>query len=198
MISRVRQIPVGQNPEDVMRDLVGEREVIWSNHQQVMDYLYETMEKVPDIEGIIGYSEGAAIAAALILDEQRRHEETGRERRIKCAMFVTGWPPTDPNEGVILADESELMVDVPTLHVVGANGKNLPIYGCCGAKLMVHCRVDPFRHGAYALYNVCDPDTAVFFDTGKGHTIPRSGMVITELGDAVRGLMQLAHPELEF
>lgn len=131
MISRVRQIPVGQNPEDVMRDLVGDRDVVWSNHQQVMDYLYETMEKVPDIEGIIGYSEGAAIAATLILDEQRRFEETGRERRIKCAMFVTGWPPIDPAEGVILADESELMVDVPTLHVVGANGTvpSLPIYG---------------------------------------------------------------------
>ena len=197
MISRVRQIPVGQNPDDVMRDLVGDRDVVWSNHQQVMDYLYETMEKIPDIEGIIGYSEGAAIAATLILDEQRRFEETGRERRIKCAMFVTGRPPIDPAEGVILADESELMVDVPTLHVVGANGTvpSPPIYGLLWLQLMVRCRVDPFRHGAYALYNVCDPDTAVFFDTGKGHTIPRSGMVITELGDAVRGLMQLAHPE---
>jgi hypothetical protein len=48
---------------------------------------------------------------------------------------------------------------------------------------------DPFRHGAYALYNICDPDTAIFFDTGKGHTIPRSGKVITELGNAVRQLV---------
>ncbi|KAJ6121740.1 DUF341 family oxidoreductase [Penicillium capsulatum] len=175
MVSRVRQIPVGQNPEDVMRDLVGDREVVWRNHQEVMDYLYDTMEKNPDIEGIIGYSEGASIAATLILDEQKRFEETGRPRRIKCAMFVTGWPPISPEEGIILADESELMIDVPTTHVVGAN--------------------DPFRHGAYALYNICDPDTATFFDTGKGHTIPRSGKVITELADAVRGLQAMAHGE---
>lgn len=125
MISRVRQIPVGQNPEDVMRDLVADREVVWRNHQQVMDYLYETMEKNPDIEGIIGYSEGASIAATLILDEQKRLEETGRARRIKCAVFVTGWPPISPEEGIILADESELMIDVPTIHVVGANGTSL-------------------------------------------------------------------------
>jgi hypothetical protein len=41
-----------------------------------------------------------------------------------------------------------------------------------------------------ALYNVCHPDTAAMFDTGKGHTIPRSGQVITELGDAVRELIE--------
>lgn len=62
---------------------------------------------------------------------------------------------------------------------------------------MLNC-TDPFRHGAYALYNVCDQDTAVFFDTGKGHTIPRSGLVIHELGDAVRGLMDRAFEVEDF
>ncbi|KAJ5204167.1 uncharacterized protein N7498_005046 [Penicillium cinerascens] len=169
MISRVRQIPVGDNAEDVMRDLIGDREMVWLNYEQVIDYLYEELEKDPEIGGIIGYSEGAGIASTFILDEQRREREEGRPRRIKCAVFVTGWPPIIPNRGLILADEQDDMIDVPSLHVVGAN--------------------DPFRHGAFALYNVCDPDTAVFFDTGKGHTIPRSGKVITELADAVRDLI---------
>ncbi|KAJ5166626.1 Serine hydrolase FSH [Penicillium canariense] len=169
MISRVRKIPVGQNPEDVMRDLIGDRDAEWKNRREVMNYLYETLEANPDIEGIIGYSEGASMAATLIIDEQIRLQESGRERRIKCAMFITGWPPIHPEKGIILADEVDDMIDVPSLHVVGAN--------------------DPFRHGAYALYNVCDPDTAIFFDTGKGHTIPRSGLVIGELGDAVREMM---------
>ncbi|KAJ5902693.1 hypothetical protein N7495_003221 [Penicillium taxi] len=172
MISRVRTIPDGQNPEDVMRDLVGDRAVMWLNYKDVMDYLYDTLEKNPAIEGVIGYSEGASIAATLILDEEIRFQETGRPRRLKCAMFFTGWPPMNPEKGVILADESDLVIDIPTLHVVGAN--------------------DPFRHGAFALYNVCDTDTATFFDTGKGHTIPRSGLVINELGDAVRGLIEKA------
>lgn len=105
-----------------MRDLVGDRDVIWNNREEVMQYLYDTLEENPDIGGIIGYSEGASIAATFILNEQRRQEETGRERRIKCAMFVTGWPPIDPNKGVILADQDDDLVDVPTLHVVGANG----------------------------------------------------------------------------
>lgn len=105
-----------------MRDLVGDRAVIWLNYKNVMDYLYQTLEENPDIGGIIGYSEGASMAATFILDEQRRFEEEGRERRIKCAMFFTGWPPMSPERGVLLADEVEDLVDVPTLHVVGANG----------------------------------------------------------------------------
>ncbi|KAJ5088243.1 DUF341 family oxidoreductase [Penicillium angulare] len=178
MISRVRTIPDGQNPEDVMRDLVGDRKVKWINFDDVMKYLFDTMESDPEIQGIIGYSEGASIAATLILEEAKRLRATGRPRQIKCAMFVTGWPPMHPIDGALLADESDVVLDVPTLHVIGAN--------------------DPFRHGAYALYNVCDQDTAVFFDTGKGHTIPRSGLVIHELGDAVRGLMDRAFEVEDF
>jgi predicted esterase len=123
MITRVRQIPVGDNAEDVMRDLVGDREVVWLNYKQVMDYLYEQLEKDPKIGGIIGYSEGAAMASTFILDEQRREKDEGRARRIKCAMFVTGWPPMTPDRGLILADEQEDVIDVPSLHVVGANGR---------------------------------------------------------------------------
>ena len=48
---------------------------------------------------------------------------------------------------------------------------------------------DPYKDGALALFNVCDEDTAKLFDTGKGHTIPRSGLVIKEMGDAVREMI---------
>lgn len=122
MISRVRQIPDGQNPEDVMRDLAGDRALVWRNHKEVMAYLYDTLEKNPEIAGIIGYSEGAAIASTFILDEERRLQEEGRPRRIKCGLFITGWPPLSPERGIILSDEDEDMIDIPTLHVVGANG----------------------------------------------------------------------------
>jgi hypothetical protein len=52
---------------------------------------------------------------------------------------------------------------------------------------------DPYRYGALALFNVCDPDTAAMFDTGRGHTIPRSGQIIRELGNAVRDLVDKAY-----
>lgn len=43
-----------------------------------------------------------------------------------------------------------------------------------------------------ALYNVCNEDTAVFFDTGKGHTIPRQGESLDELAQAVRDMVALS------
>jgi dienelactone hydrolase len=122
MLSRVRKAPHGSSPEEVMRALGKDWDGRWNNHQQVMDYLYNTLEKNPDIDGIVGYSEGATMAASLIMDEDRKAQETGRPRRIKCAVFFTGWPPLSPEEDMVLADESDYNLDVPTLHVVGANG----------------------------------------------------------------------------
>ncbi|KAJ5799991.1 CAZyme family CE5 [Penicillium psychrosexuale] len=193
MISRVRKSPHGSCPEDVMRALGNGWDGRWINHHQVMEYLYDTLEKNPDIEGIIGYSEGATMAASLILDEDRKAQETGRPRRIRCAIFITGWPPLSPEEDVVLADESDYTLDIPTLHVVGADG-NSDVY--CPVQTIYSLFIfgtDPYRYGALALFNICDPDTAAMFDTGRGHTIPRSGPVITELGNAVRDLIDRAY-----
>ena len=52
--------------------------------------------------------------------------------------------------------------------------------------------LDPYRCGAFALYNVCDENTAMLFETGKGHTIPRGGLVTQELGDAMREMIEVS------
>ncbi|PYH71008.1 DUF341 family oxidoreductase [Aspergillus vadensis CBS 113365] len=156
-------------PEDTFRSLIPP-ELSWVNYEDVLRYIEETLEKNPDIEGLLGYSEGATVGAAYILREQMRKQKTGRTRQIKCAIFLAGIPPVKAENGFIFADEQEEMIDLPTVHIVGAN--------------------DPFRIAADCLYNICDPDSAYFFDTGKGHTIPRGGPVIDELGDTIRELIQ--------
>ena len=124
MINRIRQLPTGRNPEDVMRSLATSGKT-WKNRETVMQYLYDTLEAHSEVEGVIGYSEGSAMAATLILDEVCRLEKEGRPRR-KCAIFFTGWPPVSPDNELVLSDESEIMLDVPTLHIVGANGECVP------------------------------------------------------------------------
>lgn len=88
---------------------------------------------------------------------------------IQAAIFFAGWPPirlTDENRvECLLADECEDIIDVPTCHVVGCN--------------------DPYIQGAMALYGMCDEDTAVLFDHGKGHTLPRDTRTIHELATAI-------------
>jgi hypothetical protein len=194
MLTRVRELPVGRTPEDVMRNLM-DKQIKWKNRSSVIQFLDDLLIKHPEIEGILGYSEGAAIAASYIIDEQRRLKETGRTRRIKRAVFFTGWPPFSDEPALILSDESDAIVDVPTLHVVGANGEYFFFKFLSYFKTRLHhySILDPYCYGALALYNVCDPDAAMMFDTGKGHTIPRAGVVISELADEVKELIENAN-----
>ncbi|GLA43470.1 hypothetical protein AnigIFM63309_001397 [Aspergillus niger] len=165
-IDRVRDLPTSESNDDAVREVLGD--IRCHNYAELMAYIEEVLNKNPEIGGMIAYSEGAAAAATYILDEQRRQRDDGRERQIKCAMFVGGWPAMrrDTKEFILADDGGDEMIDIPTLHVLGAN--------------------DPFRYGSEALYETCDLDAAEFFDMGKGHTLPRSGLVVSELAQSMR------------
>lgn len=189
-LEKIRNFPEGSNAEDVMREIFPEGAGAASaSIQRALDGVYRTLEEEGPFDGIIGYSEGATVASTLILDEKRREAEEGRERMIKCGIFFAGWPPIVrllfyglfcehfantrpqlPGKGKpVLVDDSEELIDVPTCHVIGAG--------------------DPYLHGSMALYNVCDEDSAAFFDHGKGHTLPRDQRTLKELGNVVRDLI---------
>ena len=59
---------------------------------------------------------------------------------------------------------------MPSIHVIGSE--------------------DPYLQGAMGLYNLFDEDTAILFDHGKGHTIPRDARTLKELGDTIREAMK--------
>jgi len=133
-----------------------------------MRNLLKVIEEDPEIDGVLGYSEGAITAATLILEERRLYEEQSRPRRLKCAIFFAGWPPVRINGDhveTLLADECEDTIDVPTCHIVGCN--------------------DPYIDGAMALYSMCDEDAAILFDHGKGHMVPRDKTTMRELAEAI-------------
>lgn len=166
----MRDFPEGENAEDVLRELMpGGKDDINKSVNNALNALYRTMEEHGPFDGIAAYSEGTVVAGTLILDELRRFEREGRERMIKYAVFFAGWPPLKPESSeILLADTCEEVIDIPTVHVVGAD--------------------DPYLAGAMALFNICDQDSAILFDHGKGHTIPRDAQTLRELGDIVRGM----------
>jgi hypothetical protein len=99
--------------------------------------------------GSVRTREAQFVALTLILEEKRRFVEEGIPRRIKAAVFFACPHPFKLKCGtMILADTNDEFIDIPTCHVLGAG--------------------DPYLTGAVALYNVCDEDTAVLFDHGKG------------------------------
>ncbi|KAK7912255.1 hypothetical protein PG985_014736 [Apiospora marii] len=171
VLSRIRDFPECDTAEDTMRELM--KEGIASSVRstdRAIQFLFDIMEREGPFEGIIGYSEGATVAGTLLLHEQRRREKAGRTPQIRCAVFFAGWPPLDPvTYKMVLSDESDLMIDIHTCHIIGS--------------------LDPYVSGSMALYNTCDPDTAYIFDHGKGHTLPREKGVVKELGDVIRNMI---------
>ncbi|KAK8151300.1 serine hydrolase FSH [Phyllosticta citrichinensis] len=170
----IRNFPEGLNSEDTMRRLTGGdvAPTAFKSLRRTMDGVFKILDEDPEIEGILGYSEGATVAATMIFEEKRLWERYGRPRKLKSAIFFAGWPPVAIDQKdvrCVLADECDDVLDVPTLHIVGCD--------------------DPYIHGAMALFNVCDEDTAELFDHGKGHTVPRDARTLRELGDAVQRMV---------
>lgn len=174
MLDLVRSLPHAETPEETMRGALKHFPGLrFSQVSRAIEEIHKTMDEEGDVEGIIGYSEGAMIGASFIHDEQRRSREEGIEPRVKCAVFISGWPPIDSITGLlVLSDETEEIIDVPTCHVIGA--------------------LDPMIHGTMALYNLCDPDRAELFDHGHGHLVPREERTVKELGQVVRTMIASA------
>ncbi|KJZ74780.1 hypothetical protein HIM_05897 [Hirsutella minnesotensis 3608] len=173
--SKLDDFPTGDTPEETIRtfkEAHGAMPYTKDGLLKFLDHMFETLDGDPDIQGIIGFSEGAAAAASLILEEKRRYDTAGIPRQIKCGVFFSGWPPLALGENdlaLALADTTEDRIDVPTCHVIGSD--------------------DPYLDGAMALYNVCEEDSAILFDHGTGHFIPRDQSTLSDLCSVVASLV---------
>lgn len=74
-------MPDATTAEEALRLILpsGEENVTKSM-RAALDVLYETMEREGPFDGVLGYSEGATVAATLILDEKRRFEQVSIPR----------------------------------------------------------------------------------------------------------------------
>jgi predicted esterase len=119
VLARIRDFPDCETPEDTMRELM--REGIATTHRSTdnaLKYLLKIMQERGPFDAIIGYSEGATVAATLLLHEQRRFRKKGIKPMFKYAIFFAGWPPVDPDtHAMILCDESDATIEIPTCHI---------------------------------------------------------------------------------
>ena len=129
ILARIREFPDCETPENTMRELM--REGIATTHKSTdnaIKYLVRIMQERGPFDAIIGYSEGATVASTLLLHEQRRFKKKGIEPMFKYAIFFAGWPPVDPDtHHMILSDESDAMIEIPTCHI---SGFFAPVLGC--------------------------------------------------------------------
>ncbi|KAK5653668.1 hypothetical protein OQA88_8698 [Cercophora sp. LCS_1] len=175
-LRRLRHVPKGMNPEDTMRKFQsastgGE----W--HQQAwrdaLDRVFQSIDEDPEIDAILGYSEGAMVGASVVVEEMLRCQRSGAPRRLKFAIFISGAPPLkfEGQDRIVtqLGDESGVVIDIPTFHIFGCD--------------------DAFLSSAVALFNVCDQDTARMYDHGLGHIVPRDAENVGILGKVLQGII---------
>lgn len=100
-LRRLRHLPPSLNPEESMR-MFQECSNGEDWHQEVwceaLGDVFKTLDENPEVDAIIGYSEGAMLGASVIVEEARLAEEQCRRPRIKVRqrrLFPRGYVHTE-------------------------------------------------------------------------------------------------------
>ncbi|RHZ49542.1 uncharacterized protein CDV56_105011 [Aspergillus thermomutatus] len=116
---------------------------------RAFEYTLDIIEKQGPFDGVMGFSQGAALACALLAN----HAKTSPKPLFKVAVFICGATPYESSGSKeLVAEDGKYPVTIPTTHIVG--------------------KQDPYYKGSMHLYGLCDPSKAVFYDHGSKHHIP--------------------------
>ena len=138
--------------------------------RQALDRIYRIMDEEGPFDGILGFSEGATVAATFLIDYLQRVAKNEQKAELRGAVFISGGPPyTADGKDVALADEKGQMITIPTCHIIGCN--------------------DTVIDGCVALYHVCDENSATIVDHGKGHMVPHDEKSLGIMAKGMRDLI---------
>ena len=131
-----------------------------------LQHLRQIYQEEGPFECILGYSEGASVAATFVIDLFR---EVGSDASLKCAVFINGTPPFNAEgDDIVLADKNGQVIDIPTCHVMAYN--------------------DTLRDFSVALFNLCNGDVASIIDHGKAHYLPRDIRSCRLISQGIKGV----------
>ncbi|KAK9413397.1 putative Serine hydrolase FSH domain-containing protein [Seiridium unicorne] len=130
---------------------------------KALDDLERLVDEEGPFDGVMAFSQGAGLAASLMVHKFRQHPEG--EPVFRCAIFFCGSPPkisstTDGTTTRQLDFESDgELIHVPTAHIWGANDQLYPSFGPVLSKLCSRTQRDDFIHeGGHEIPGAKDPD----------------------------------------
>ncbi|KAB8214491.1 serine hydrolase FSH [Aspergillus novoparasiticus] len=139
--------------------------------QKSLDTIFQAIREDGEISGILGFSEGAAMAASVLLEEQRLQGTGHYNPRIKFAILFSGSIPMK-----IVGDRvqyagivEDAPIPIPTLHVLSPT--------------------DLFQRLSAYLFRSCDFDKAEIFVHSTGHLVPRETESLEELKQSILRLV---------
>lgn len=117
--------------------------------------------------GVLGFSEGASIAAALML----RRDSEGMASPFQFAIFICAVPPFRwDRKDVVLPTETTERIRIPTAHILGVK--------------------DPGRQASRILYDLCEESSASLSYHKGGHTIPWDLQTTAGIVEAIRRVLR--------
>ncbi|KAF2676017.1 hypothetical protein K458DRAFT_380541 [Lentithecium fluviatile CBS 122367] len=128
-------------------------------------------------QGVIGFSQGAALAATLMIKQGRNHYSTVHPL-FQCAIFLCAGAPYDPvaldqGKAVLLEAKPDApSIRVATAHVVGEK--------------------DDALAASLALVEQCDPRNHRVYMHAGGHDVPREVQGVRRMISVVEEVLHLA------
>lgn len=138
------------------------------------EYLEEILEEEGPFEGILGFSQGAEVAASLLLFQ-------GQNVKFKFAVFIGGTQPYDVSALAsgkdskpvrMRPDTHSARIDIPTAHVIG--------------------RSDVYREFSKAFLGLCNPREVKVYDHKGAHIVPRGQEAMEDLTAALNWVVNRA------
>ncbi len=125
------------------------------------------MDEEGPFQGVLGLSEGASVAATLVIEDIHRCRIHQMTSDFKFAVFLSGAPAfTLDGKRTALADEVGQLITIPTCHMMGQS--------------------DPLLPASMALFNICDPAKAKVVTQVGGHRSPREQETIQQIGGFIK------------
>ena len=168
----VRGAPSGMTPEEKMHYLErrlprGEAHIL----QDVLLAIHRKSDEEGPFDCILGYSEGAIVAATFVVDSLKKCAAGHDIVPPKCAVFMNGAPPLSTDgKGWLLADKCGQLITIPTCHILAYN--------------------DAMAFASVATYHLCNEEVASMVDHGRGHSIPRDNKSVKRIVRAIRALVE--------
>ncbi|KUJ13196.1 uncharacterized protein LY89DRAFT_687410 [Mollisia scopiformis] len=142
--------------------------------QKAIEFVHEVVEEDGPYDCVMGFSQGASVAAAYIAQQQL--QGPFKEVSFKLAVFLCAAlvpPQITTNEPLSNAIGALGLIDIPTVHVIG--------------------RKDPCQAQSLGLVKSCTSSMAQVLLTDGGHDVPRDAINAKKIALGIERVISLAY-----
>ena len=136
-------------------------------------FFYDILDDEGPFEGVLGFSQGAGVAASLLFEQAMQPDPERPEPLFKFAVFIGGTQPWD-----IYETTSKYSKELQPLRPVHA-AKYASRINILTAHVMG--RKDIYRESAKTLLALCNPQKAKLHDHQGSHMFPRGQTAMRDL-----------------